>query len=177
MIAALPARLSLKGWNEMASLLDEMDEAEFVEMFEQFWGSWPKDSIMVGGDMECFALGVEVGGYWLLAAVRIGSRKGITEVVCAIDPRQLIVADRLVIAELDSQFGGILFPLRKMRKMVRVEGLEPTDVCLAAIEELQKKIRHSPEKVLFNLRERSESGPHNSLAAVSGGLPSLGKKY
>lgn len=153
-------------------MIEDMHEADFVELFERFWEAWPKGQIIQGKDYV--SLASEVAGIWLFVQAEVGPRKGIYERTCAIDSSKSIVAERLLVAEGDESLVYVLLPLREMRCAVRREKHDPLQVCLEAIVHLQQEIERSPQKILRQLQRHAESGIRSSLSAVSGGLPGLG---
>ena len=147
-----------------------------VEEFERRWPMFPKNQIFFVGNHPPAELHLAWKGGPLKVFVSgiVGSKGGLSEQVLAVDSSiDTCVHDRLVLGAWTHE-GGYFLPLVEMRRQKFQEGKDPFELCRREMQRLLAEVLGDPI-VVANRTRKFAKDQYNSIAAVSGGLPSLGK--
>jgi|GEM_PF-5911575 hypothetical protein len=154
------------------------EAAQDIKIVENLERSWPsrRKNVMVE---DTVAGETRISFAWEHAPLKIvvwaivGARGRMTEQVLAIDSSVTrSVLDKLLVWQRVTG-DGFLLPLYEMRQQKRKEGTSPLELCRSNMRDLLERVAREPDRLVGILRNRAlESG--ESVATVSGGLPSLG---
>jgi hypothetical protein len=124
------------------------------------------------GKLSC-CIAFELEGCRVFVRLVLGRRGGLSEDVIAIDPRQPIVADRLLTATRasDELFQGVLVDLSTIRNAIH-HGGDCMELCMGALVRLLEEARNDPSMFFESIRQREESAEGHSVRRVlPGGIP------
>lgn len=152
-----------------------MDEVGLIEYLKAMWEEIPKNvSILESRSQRRFRLLFEFRELQINLELQIGPRGGITEIVHALDPSKTVLLDQLIVNSAFTEGDGCFIDRPGLRKSLS-NGYDPVRAGLAALDAVRKRIQNNPDFCYTNLMMARDE-PGRSLATVSGGLPTLGKR-
>ncbi len=115
--------------------------------------------------------------YQLFVCVMIGPRNRLTEFVFLVDQRPRIVADKIMLATASYYDEHCLVGLNAAHDAIFEDKVDPITACTVAMElYLHRIATEQPEEYFTALRTSYLMHATQSIGALRGGLPSLGKR-
>ena len=160
--------------------MDMNRQLDIIDVFERNWPQAPKEQVNVirrpSGDTWVW-VAFSLDSINVCLGALIGTRNGIREELTVIDSSQPITVDRFVISgirNLHRDGDGHLLGIRDMRRRVQDGGEDPIEVCREALLDTMNSMLGSPQESIATIRSLNPTS--ESVAAVTGGVGSLGKK-
>ena len=151
---------------------------DLAEEVERFVSKNPDGRVFSGksGKKRLYATAFRVRGLIVCVILQVGERNGVSEITVALDPKQPILIDRVVLAveiginRIVGLFGGMI-DLDSIRSRITPENAER--ICTDNLKSIVQLAKDSPEAVIKKLMRLKPSS--ESIRALEGGAPGLGR--
>lgn len=158
-----------------------MEIWDLTELIAREWAGTAQQQGIVVQSREGswrYSFACQVNALRVLSVLVVGKRGGLTEHLYVLDPTQRLLTDQLLLGTTNKGklgFEGIL-PVRQMRDCLRTLSIQEKKEVYIREVLLRVQAELLTRAEFFEQYLRRKENPSCSVVALSGGLPSLGKR-